>query len=212
MTERPNGRTADGEGGRRQRKKRSTREALLRGAAELFAERGIIGTRIEDITERADLGKGAFYNYFKSKLAIVAALLREGHELWQADYLAPLTLPDDRADRALALIDSQQRFFADHPRRLLLLQQAISLLQRPSATEERELRQAFVDQLAAFVDALAPEQPIPDSALLELAVSVIGSMVGAASLRAAAGLQGDPTIAREVLARGVEALLTTRGR
>ena len=63
---------------RRQRKKETTRKALLDAAIALMAERGLYATRIEDITERADLGKGAFYNYFLSKDALVAALAKAG--------------------------------------------------------------------------------------------------------------------------------------
>ncbi|MDO9355106.1 MAG: TetR/AcrR family transcriptional regulator [Solirubrobacteraceae bacterium] len=44
-----------------------TRSALLGAAFALFAERGIEATRIADITERADVGFGSFYNHFADK-------------------------------------------------------------------------------------------------------------------------------------------------
>jgi len=36
----------------------------------LFAERGIAGTRLEDLTGRADLGKGAVYNYYEQAVGL----------------------------------------------------------------------------------------------------------------------------------------------
>ena len=53
--------------GRRERRRRETRERLFRAALRLFAERGFTATTVEDITEAADVGKGTFFNYFSAK-------------------------------------------------------------------------------------------------------------------------------------------------
>lgn len=52
---------------RRERKKLETREALLEAALVLFREKGYEETTMEEITERADVAKGTFFNYFPSK-------------------------------------------------------------------------------------------------------------------------------------------------
>ncbi len=41
--------------------------SLLRAAEAVFAEHGVAGAKVEDITRRAGLSKGAFYLHFKSK-------------------------------------------------------------------------------------------------------------------------------------------------
>ena len=43
----------------------------------MFARKGIDNTRINEITEEADVGFGSFYNHFDSKEAIVEAVLAE---------------------------------------------------------------------------------------------------------------------------------------
>lgn len=58
------------------RRKRETRESLLRAAYQLIAERGADAVAIHEITEAADVGFGSFYNHFESKDAIHAAVLR----------------------------------------------------------------------------------------------------------------------------------------
>jgi AcrR family transcriptional regulator len=58
-------------GGRRQRKRRDTREALVTAALELFEEQGYVATSIEDITERADVARRTFFRYFASKEAVL---------------------------------------------------------------------------------------------------------------------------------------------
>ena len=60
------------------RRRRRNREALLRAARRLMAERGFEGTTIADITEAADLGFGTFYLYFQSKEDVLRAVLDEG--------------------------------------------------------------------------------------------------------------------------------------
>jgi TetR/AcrR family transcriptional regulator, transcriptional repressor for nem operon len=53
----------------------STREKILKAAAGLFHEFGYNGTSVQDIVSKANVPKGSFYNYFKSKeeLAIAAS-------------------------------------------------------------------------------------------------------------------------------------------
>jgi len=59
---------------RRSRKRSEIHERIFRAALALFAERGFAGTTIEQITEKADVGKGTFFNYFPSKEHIFLAL------------------------------------------------------------------------------------------------------------------------------------------
>ncbi|MDT8395970.1 MAG: TetR/AcrR family transcriptional regulator [bacterium] len=62
---------------RQARKTRATRRRLLKAARELFAEKGIDLTTIEDITQRADLAKGTFYYYFEDKNEVISDQIRE---------------------------------------------------------------------------------------------------------------------------------------
>lgn len=59
--------------GRRERKRRQTRERIETTALKLFLERGFDNTTIEDITEAADVSKRSFFDYFPSKEDVVAA-------------------------------------------------------------------------------------------------------------------------------------------
>jgi AcrR family transcriptional regulator len=52
----------------------------VEAARELFARQGVDATRINEITERADVGFGSFYNHFADKDEIVEAVLRESTE------------------------------------------------------------------------------------------------------------------------------------
>jgi AcrR family transcriptional regulator len=56
-----------------------TRERLMTAAIRVFAERGIIGASVEEISEQAGFTRGAFYSNFSDKDELVVALLR--HEI-----------------------------------------------------------------------------------------------------------------------------------
>ena len=63
--------------GRQRRRRAQTRAKLVAAARALFARQGVDNTRINEITEKADVGFGSFYNHFDSKEAIVEAVLAE---------------------------------------------------------------------------------------------------------------------------------------
>jgi AcrR family transcriptional regulator len=58
--------------GRRARHRAATRERILRAALDLFARQGFFATTVEQITEAADVGKGTFFNYFRTKEHVLA--------------------------------------------------------------------------------------------------------------------------------------------
>jgi AcrR family transcriptional regulator len=62
---------------RRARRRAQTRRKLTDAARRLFAIQGVDNTRINEITDEADVGFGSFYNHFDSKEAIVEAVLAE---------------------------------------------------------------------------------------------------------------------------------------
>jgi AcrR family transcriptional regulator len=62
---------------RHQRRRLQTRKQLTDAALQLILERGYDAITIQDITERADLGRGTFYIHFKDKEEVVWAMFRE---------------------------------------------------------------------------------------------------------------------------------------
>jgi AcrR family transcriptional regulator len=62
---------------RHTRRREQTRRKLVDAARALFARQGVDNTRINEITDEADVGFGSFYNHFESKEAIVEAVLAE---------------------------------------------------------------------------------------------------------------------------------------
>jgi AcrR family transcriptional regulator len=55
------------------RRGRASRERIVERAAELFAERGIASTTVDDVLAAAGAGKGQFYHYFSGRDELAAA-------------------------------------------------------------------------------------------------------------------------------------------
>ena len=62
---------------RNTRRRSQTRAKLIGAARHLIARQGVDNTRVNEITDEADVGFGSFYNHFKSKEEIVEAVLAE---------------------------------------------------------------------------------------------------------------------------------------
>jgi AcrR family transcriptional regulator len=59
---------------RLERRKHEMREKILVAAFDLFLERGVAATTIEEICERADVANRTFFNHFASRADMVRAL------------------------------------------------------------------------------------------------------------------------------------------
>jgi AcrR family transcriptional regulator len=64
--------------GKREQTKLANRQAILDAAREVFSELGYEATTVRDIIRRTGLAAGTFYNYFRSKEEVHAALADEG--------------------------------------------------------------------------------------------------------------------------------------
>jgi AcrR family transcriptional regulator len=108
--------------GRRERRTLETRERIYRAALELFAERGMANVTVEQITERADVGKGTFFNYFPSKESVLDSFGAD-----QVDRLQHALLtgaihgePYERAQQVLQVLAGHPQWTPDLARNLFL--------------------------------------------------------------------------------------------
>jgi len=69
---------------KRKTRKENTRKKIFKAALELFTSKGFEKTIIEDITKRANVAKGTFYNFFSKKEDVLVYYLEskiaESHE------------------------------------------------------------------------------------------------------------------------------------
>ncbi|MFF1821269.1 TetR/AcrR family transcriptional regulator [Kribbella sp. NPDC058245] len=73
--------------------RRSMREEILGAGVELFLERGFNAAAVKDITDRAGVPKGSFYNHFESKEALAEVALERYGETRRMSELGDRSVP-----------------------------------------------------------------------------------------------------------------------
>jgi len=123
------------------------RSALVDAAAQVFAEEGYSGARVQSIAERAGLTTGAMYNRFSGKSELLLEAL-DLHTSSLVDELAELSATDLLEAVGVALLDDQSHASA-------LLLEAFMAARREEDIADR-LRPRLADErarLAKLVDA-----------------------------------------------------------
>jgi AcrR family transcriptional regulator len=64
----------------REKQKERREQSILSSAAELLELKGYQNTSMEEIAEKAEVGVGTVYNYFRSKAELVLALTAQWHQ------------------------------------------------------------------------------------------------------------------------------------
>ncbi|MFK3980898.1 TetR family transcriptional regulator [Micromonospora sp. NPDC050397] len=168
--------------GRRDRKKRQTRDALAAAALRLVAERGLDQVTVEEIAEAADVSSRTFFNYFSSKdEALIGDPAVDSARVLAALHAAPLEVPALDAIRlALAdMIDEMQADAGIWVLRMEVIAQNPALLPRLVASST-ETERAITGALAART-GLGPDDGYP-----ALVTAVTGAAFRVAMIRWAA--------------------------
>jgi AcrR family transcriptional regulator len=138
-----------------------TRQRLMTSAVAVFAERGVIGSSVEEICEAAGFTRGAFYSNFADKDALVLAMIEQGiAEEYAAAEQAVTELKSRGARLAAADTVAQVLDRLNHggrSDRTNLLAQRELLLYAARVPELRAPYQEFADACRAQVDALVTD-------------------------------------------------------
>jgi AcrR family transcriptional regulator len=80
------------------RSRARTKQKLTDSARGLIAEKGVAGLRISEITERADVALGSFYNHFQSKEELVEEVVADTIEALAEAMVDPMNQLSDPAE------------------------------------------------------------------------------------------------------------------
>jgi len=176
---------------RHRRRAKATEKKLLDAARSLFAEQGFNTTSIDDITRRADVGKGTFYYHFNNQQEIVEALVKRViGELIETIKKRCHGITDLRS-LLDALIGAHIEFFSNRWEDFVLFFQGRTDLAIEQSYEGLET--PFLDYLKSAEKILAGaiHRPLPESVLRRIACAVVGFVSGYYSFATLASLDDD---------------------
>ena len=163
------------------------RSEIIAAADALFQEAGFAKTSVEGITKRAGTAKGNFYNYFKSKDEVYAAITAEKVEAAVAALTTCLEKPgeppkrrlESALDTAFALFIDQRQVLSDPAMRVRMLETGCVRLVPALAALLREQDGHNAEDAAFAATAMMGG--------LCAAYAAYGGMADAAALRRRAG-------------------------
>ena len=163
---------------RRHRRVSATRQKLLTAARAVFAEKGLDLTRIDEITERADVGKGTFYYHFRTKDRIILEVIKDVLDELVAVIEERCKGINDLQALLHALIGAHMEFFSSRWEDFVLY-----FLGRTELTLEESyegIETPFLNYLERIEDLLASviKYRLPRPALRRIACAVTGFVTG----------------------------------
>ena len=124
---------------RLQKRASMTRRKLKEAALDVFSEKSVDAATVEEITEKADLGKGTLYQHFEGKEEIIITLVEEAVEHLIERIRAYDSAPETLEDMLEHLLNIHYEFSVDAKEEFLLLFQGKILLKLQSdALDELE--------------------------------------------------------------------------
>lgn len=162
------------------RRQAQTRADLIQAAREIIAESGIEALRVSDVTTRADVAFGTFYNQFKTKDDIVEAVVAETI-VGLAQSVEESPEFDDPAEALVASTRAIVRTAYDDPplaRLLVKLEQAESRFERIIRPQAGALLERGVAQGCFVIDDLETTLTMSIAAAFEVIRGILDGRLG----------------------------------
>jgi AcrR family transcriptional regulator len=134
------------EGTRMQTRVKRTRKKLKQAALDIFTEKSVDATTVEEITEKADVGKGTLYQHFADKEEVVLTLVEDAVNHLIEAIRSYETEPETLEEMLEHLLNSHYRFSVDSREEFMLLFQGKLLLRLESETLD-ELEEPYLRYL-----------------------------------------------------------------
>ncbi|MFH1679898.1 MAG: TetR/AcrR family transcriptional regulator [Candidatus Eisenbacteria bacterium] len=167
---------------RTRRRALRTRRRLLQAALSVFSEKGIDAATIEEITERADLGKGTLYRHFSTKDRLVTALAAEAVDRLALGFSIGSPAPSSLEAGLRRIVRAHVAFFRQNRSEFLLLFQSRLFIDasRDGAPEIERPLSRYIDAVEREAASFLP-RPVGREKVRRLALAVAGFTSGVLS-------------------------------
>jgi AcrR family transcriptional regulator len=199
---------------RSQKRAFRTRKRLKEAALDVFSEKSFGAATVEEITQKADVGKGTLYQHFEDKKEIVVTLVEEAVEHLIEILRKHGSEPQTLEQMLEHLLNAHYEFFVQAKEEFILLFQGKLLLKLESETLD-ELERPYLRYLREIEDRVSEyvSPRIENTKIRCLACAMAGFVFGFLSF-AMIGMTDDEirTSIKPLRRVFVESLVTFIGR
>ena len=164
---------------RAQKRARRTRKRLKQAALDIFSEKSVDAATVEEITEKADVGKGTLYQHFSDKDEIIVTLVEEAVDHLVEGMRSYKQEPETLEAMLEHLLNTHYEFSVDCKEEFLLLFQGRLLVKLQSDTLD-ELEEPYLRYLGEIEDQISVylSPKIDPLKIRRLACAVAGFVFG----------------------------------
>lgn len=164
---------------RGQKRVAKTRRKLKEAALDVFSEKGVDATTVEDITDKADLGKGTLYRHFADKDEVVFTLIEDAIEHLIERLRTYPDEPETLEDVLEHFLNAHYDFFAENSEEFILLFQGRLFFKLQGDTSE-DLEEPYLHYLGEIEDQVSQyvSPKIDPAKIRRLACAVAGFISG----------------------------------
>lgn len=198
--------TRQGEpGGRRSYHHGNLREALIRAALELIAQKGPAGFTFADAARWAGVSPAAPYRHFRDRDALLSDVARRGFELFEAALAHAWNEGRPEPYRAFENLGRAYLAFArtEPAHYSAMFEAGISLDADPTLREAASRAFEVLRRASEALAALAPPEKRPPALMMSLHVWALSHGVASLFARGDAGRRSLPMAPEELLEAGV---------
>ena len=176
---------------RQQRSYGKTRKKLLDAAKTVLAEKGLSATTVEDITDRADVGRGSFYYHFDAKDEMIRQMMEKLLKELVTALKEGCALHTEINAVLDAMIGTHIKFFSNRWEDFVLYYQGRADIMLNESLEGIET--PFLEYLSCIEELIhgAMAKPISEERLRRLAYAIAGFISGYYSFASVASEEDD---------------------
>lgn len=146
---------------------------IVERSAELFATKGIAGTKVRDIADSVGVLSGSLYHYFPSKDAIAEVIVIRYLDDLMNEYQTIIDTPADPHERLDALVQASFRVSQAHPHASEIYQNNTTHLRKLPAYRKiraaaRTTKDAWITVIEAGIEAGEFRSDLPSEVLYGL--------------------------------------------
>ena len=127
------------------------RQAILEQAIRTFAELGFRGTDVQVIADRAGVGKGTIYRYFRSKQDLFWATTYEVLQRMERHMFEAIERVEDAREKLRAAAVAYSQFFLANPEYLQLFLQDLAEFRGSGPESHREHHEKLIGRMGEIL-------------------------------------------------------------
>ncbi len=128
------------------------RERIKQAALEIFSSQGYVNTTVQQIAERARVGKGTFYTYFATKEDVLTDLLTEGLNNMGQHIEKKIRTIQGSVAKLRAIVREQLRYFHEHQSLCRLITREVWGHSDQSSPLAQRVRSSYLKMLQEVVE------------------------------------------------------------